>query len=774
MASGRIQSVKVLTTYAFSLFATTLLPLVPLPAAAQQGEIQVAQASRIFTVNIPAKPLPQAIADLSALTGLQVLYTQEQPFSRNSQPVNGTFTAEQALGIMLQGSGLGYRFTAANAVTLTAQGSTTGGTTMLQPLTVTGEKIDRSLAETATSVAVFDAAALEQRPGLETTRDALARVPNVVTTGTNNFAPTVRGIDGTGPTNGGYAFVAGIRPRINLQIDGRPTSFNEIVYGNNSLWDVEQVEVLRGPQSTIQGRNAIAGAVVVKTKDPTWDWEGGVRLLGGSYDMRQGAAFVSGPVIEDQLAFRLAADRQTSETFLRGNQPYDGVSDPDEFESTALRGKLLIEPRRLDGFSTLLTFNYNKVLQPQSESVSWPEAGLQAAYPTQATMFEPRSLSGIADTSWILSDNLTFENTYSYTDLSVRRFAPPGQGYVEIDGYEMLEEPRLRFTGLDGRLKGLGGLHAFHASQDELFNFTSFGGDNYFKDLTTTYAAFGEATYTVVSDVDLTLGGRLERENRRRQLLQGGVTAVNLDETYEVFLPKAGAAWHVQDNWTVGATVARGYNGGGAGITFFAPITSYAFKEEYVWNYEAYTRLDLLGGRLNLTGNVFYADYKNMQLPYTPGGSNDTIVVNAPKAHTIGSEIGARYLAAPGLTVFGNIGLLKTEIDEFNGFAGNDLAKSPAFTADIGFNYAFGDGFDVGADARYSESYYSDIDNTPRAKVDPYWVANAQAGYSFQSVRVFGFVNNVFDNRDALQIYTDDSANILRPRTVGVGIDVTF
>lgn len=758
------------------VIAGFILGILPFPIYAQPiptSQAQLAQAASRYDFDLPAQSLPAAMAAFSRVTGLQTVTTGTSLEGRRSAPVRGNLTADEALRRLLAGSGIMHRQVDSNTVTLldAPQGSRDG--VVLDALTVSGEKTERTVQETATSVAIFDSQTLQQRPGMTSINDALANVANVVYNGTNSQAPTIRGVDGTGPTVGGYAFVAGIRSRVNLQVDGRPVSFNELVYGDSSLWDVEQVEVLRGPQSTMQGRNAIAGAITVKTKNPTWEWEGGGRLMAATDELRQGAAYVSGPLIEDQLAFRLAVDRKTSESALRGIQGFEGVTQPGDSESTMMRGKLLMEPRQWDGFSTLFTLNYNKTFSPQADAVVWPEAGLVTAYPTNTPRFEPRALSGIAETTWILSDAYTVENTFSYTDISVRRLASPGNGYVEIDGYETLLEPRLRFNGMDGRLKGLGGLHAFHASQDELF---VFAGDHYFKDLTATYATFGEVTYSVLADVDLTVGGRLERENRRRQLLSGPFFApVNFDETTDVFLPKFGAAWHVDKTWTVGATVARGYNGGGAGVTF-GTAQLYEFKPEYVWNYEAYTRHELLNGRLSLTGNIFYADYKNMQLPYNPNGSlNDTIVLNAQKAHTYGSEIGARWLAAQGMTLFGNIGLLKTEIDEMTFYAGKELAMAPALTADLGFHYDFGNGFDIGADARYSESYYSDIDNRRSTKVDPYWIANLQAGYQIvQNARVFGFVNNVFDSRDATQIATNNAADILRPRIIGVGVDMKF
>ncbi len=65
------------------------------------------------------------------------------------------------------------------------------------------------------------------------------------------------------------AFFAGTRPRLNLSIDGRSATYNEFAFGTQSLWDMQQVEVLRGPQSHVRGQNAVAGAVVMRSKDPT-------------------------------------------------------------------------------------------------------------------------------------------------------------------------------------------------------------------------------------------------------------------------------------------------------------------------------------------------------------------------------------------------------------------------------------------------------------------------------------------------------------------------
>ncbi len=124
---------------------------------------------------------------------------------------------------------------------------------------------------------MFDDARIDSLPGATQVSDLLKMTANVLDTGIGNDIPTIRGIDGSGPANGANAFLSGTRPRMNLSLDGRSLTYNELAVGPQSLWDMQRVEVYRGPQNYIQGRNAIAGAVVMSSKDPTFDWTSAVR-----------------------------------------------------------------------------------------------------------------------------------------------------------------------------------------------------------------------------------------------------------------------------------------------------------------------------------------------------------------------------------------------------------------------------------------------------------------------------------------------------------------
>lgn len=668
-----------------------------------------------------------------------------------------------AAGCVLSGPALAEDPQAAQAATL-------------DRIVVTAEKQDRSQQDTATSTVVLDGQDLQSR-GLEGSRDVLGNVANVTTSGQGNLAPAVRGVDGTGPALGVDAFFAGTRPRLNVSIDGRAASYNEIVFGDNSMWDVQQVEMLRGPQSLLQGRNAIAGTLAIKTRDPAWSREAGLRLLGGSRDRRQGSFYVSAPLAGEQFAFRLAGDIQRQRSFL-DFQSFPGTDDPGEIETQTLRGKLAFKPSALPDFSALLTFQHAQARAPQGELVARPFEDKKPSAPDMP-VFAPRTNATILDTQWQINDRLHWQNLLTATDLHVDRFAPPRTGIARIDTREYVFEPRLLLERGDSRLSGVAGLYLLRADQDE---FIDFPADERFDDRVRTEAIYAQGDIALRDDLDLTVGARYERETHRRVGGEGALVAIDIDKAYHAFMPKLGLAWRPSAEWTVGGLVSRGYNAGGGGVTLDFPIVSYSFDPEYVVNYEAYFRGDLADGRVQLTGNLFYGDYRDMQLPFdlNPDPAVWSVVVrNADRARNFGAELGLRWLAMPGLEVHADLGWLRTKVTEYpgSGIEGNEFARAPSLTGNFGFDWHGAGGFEWSANARYSDAYYSDILNRPLGRTEPYWLLNTRGGYRFGATFVFVGVDNLLDEDTPIQLDVlgleptpFDTANLPRPRSLYAGI----
>lgn len=643
----------------------------------------------------------------------------------------------------------------------------------LDDLIVTAELIDRPLSESSASVQILDQETLEKRPGLITVGDVLDRISNISAVIGTGKAPTIRGVDGNGPAQGGDAFFAGSRARLNWQIDGRPANVNEINYGDAGIWDVDHIEVLRGAQSTLTGRNSIAGTVVIKTNDPTFEQENAFQIAAGNHDQFRSSIMTNIP-LSDKVAVRIAADWYES-TSAVDYDSYDGVSDPGEKESMTIRGKLLFTPS--DDTNLLLTVNHATHKSPHAEIVVEPYGKRDSNFPQQAR-HEPKSTSFIADFDTALTDTLTLEINASYTDFDFDRKSPSSTA-LSIDTDEYAFEPRLRYQDSNG-LSAVVGFYSFHARQDESIGM--FGGQN-FEDDTDTSAIYTETVIPLSDSFDLSLGLRYEREKHERH---GGNAAgapavsISADDTDHALLPKFGINWYPTDDSTYGFQIARGYNAGGGGIAFNGVLVSnYEFDPEYVWNYELFGRQSFANGRITTTQNIFFSRYKDMQLPFdiTPNiaGDESFVVRNADKVESYGAELGITYAINNEFEVYGDLGLLHTEIVDFSGGVaeGNELLSAPSMTVSAGILWEKS-GWDASFGTRYSNAYYSDVNNRKSTRTESYVIADAQVAYSFKHVRVFGSIRNMFDADEPVAKPSANTAVLLQPRTIMVGLQTSF
>ena len=645
----------------------------------------------------------------------------------------------------------------------------------LETVTVTGERIRRSRFEASTSNRVFSAPEIDPSGHALSATDLLKQTVNTVDLGSGNDLPTVRGVDGSGPAVGAVAFFAGTRPRLNLSIDGRSATYNEYAFGTQSLWDMQQVEVLRGPQSHVRGQNAVAGAVVMRSKDPKQEWEGALRLGVGNQKTRNIAGVVSGPIVKDNLAFRLSAERQQRESY----EPfvhYQPVGNPRRVNNTNVRFKLLFTPENLPDLESRLTINRIRSRAPQNEIMGNTAS---RRFLKEKPVFVTGSTSGIWDFSYRFNDSLRLENKIVYSRYHNERLHLPmarnPQGEpAELKGREVQVEPVLFYQ--TERLKGLVGLHYFQSRQDEWVDIRSVGGHNTFNDKNRVQAAFAETTFSPNPQWDITLAARVEKETHQRK---GGSRALALDfnKGQTVFLPKIDVAFKPTGQWITGIKAARGYNPGGAGITFGRPVVSYIYRPEYVNNYEWYSRWRSQDRRLQLSSNVFYNDYKNMQLPFYLG-TNSVVIRNADKVQTYGAELGADWQATGSLKLNAGLGLLHTKIKRYpgSGIEGNRLGRAPKYTANLGVKWQSEQGWEAGGDLRLTGGYYSAANNAEDGKIRAHHQLNAYAAYNFKQGRVSLYADNITNRRQAVFISTNDRLDALyqRPRSVGISAEWRF
>ncbi|MCU0634286.1 MAG: TonB-dependent receptor [Gemmatimonadaceae bacterium] len=330
-----------------------------------------ASAVRTLLLVLAVGLLPaRAMAQRSTVIGRVTVDGSGQPLAGATVQVVGTDrrTATDALGrfvlrefagdaMTLSVSAIGYAparriVQFAGGTTVRVELALTRLPTQLDQVLVRGEKFARDLQRTQTSVGVVTGEEARALP-FRDWEDAALLVGNVSTSGSGAFS--IRGISNAGVDNSGG------NPTAALYIDGVQQGTFTTARTIRGMWDVEAVEVLRGPQSTTSGRNALAGAVYLRSAAPEFAYRSAARVRGGGQSALEGAAMVTGPLIPDQLAFRLSAEAGRQDAgialpLLDATTP--GFARTNTLAQRNVRARVLATPSALPGLSALLSYTY--------------------------------------------------------------------------------------------------------------------------------------------------------------------------------------------------------------------------------------------------------------------------------------------------------------------------------------------------------------------------------------------------------------------------------
>ncbi|WP_121066340.1 TonB-dependent receptor [Chachezhania antarctica] len=668
-----------------------------------------------------------------------------------------------------------------------AQEVITGEGQFLGTIYVTGENIVRELADTSSSVAVIGADEIaDERAGKDDVQGVVEGTPNVLYNGSVS-TPVFRGVNAEGPQTGAYAFFGGTVPRATINVDGHYQNYNELYFGATSVWDVDTIEVFRGPQTTVQGANAIAGAIIVNTKDPAFYREGAYRLEYGNYNQRR-ASFMYNAPISEQVAARIALDYTARDTFIDYTSPTFLQNEfGQNFKNFNGRAKLLWAPADIMGLEVMLTYSRTKSNRPSIEGAGPPYEDLES--PTgQMPSWEQTTDTAILDVEYEFDNGwlLTNQSQYSQSDVD-RRVGMPSRGDADVLEDSYTNETLLSFGQPGDQVSGVMGLWTAYTTADETLDQ---GGISTFKDQKHNLGLFGELAWRMTDRWTVTGGLRYERDKIQRT---GDVSPVfansdlDYNQTFNEVLPKLSVAYDFSDDLTVGALVKKGYNPGGVSLDFVSTKTWQSFEPETVWDYELFTRASFLGDRLFVNGNLFFMDYTNAQQNITQQIDGLTYIhtINAESAQSYGLELSVDYQPFDTLTLRSGLGLLNTEFTDFPqspALEGNAFASAPGAMFSLGASWNLTERFSIGGDLRYVDGYYSDVDNTPTYEVEGYTLVDLQASYSVNdAVEFYGYVNNLFDERTpvllqpargAASAFTQ--ASLTTPRMLGIGIRGTF
>lgn len=766
--------------------------LLPAPAFAQ------AAAAHRFA--IAAGPLATALNQIGATTGVLLSFDPPLVSGRQSPALNGTYSADEALYRVLQGSGLEASPRTDGGYTVRSLSSAQGP--QLAPVNVTatlyGSRETNALNDSTASVGVVTAEQLENG-SIRTFRESFRLLGNVMDSAYVNSGFVIRGMSSEG-------FVPGGSPLASLYVDGVLQTRTNSRRAPRSTWDVEQVEVYRGPQSTLSGSAAMIGAIYIKSKDPTFEREAAISAVAGNNKLAGGDFMVNAPVIPGQLAVRLTGSYERSKTTV--DMPtYRHFKHYDDYTtdlSHNLRGKVLFMPEALPNTSVLFSYARGKE-SPVDRFVGVgpgfsfkDERGDFYQFPTYAENRPINTQNAGLEIKHDFTDRLQLTANTGWNEGKTKRISidlgTPGvangiDGF--IDDALLSQEVRMNYAG--ERWKWVAGIYASQQKNDSgLFGRlapTVYQTQSSSLRVTNT-ALFGEATYEFVPDWFATLGGRIDRlrqTSRLNSTIVQGATVTNLDDRGSIdevnFVPKVALARKFGTSHMAGVSYSQGFRSGGHYLNRRTNAPGF-YDPEKAHSAELFYKGLLLSERLTLNANLFYTRYQDQQIEIRPD-PNDPFyreTQNAAASRTWGLEIEPVWRVTPRFTTFASVGYLKTEFLDFNhasygDMSGQPLPEAPKWALGLGGHYQFDNGFYIGADAKYTARYRAQFGIPPQDTLPARTIVNLQAGLRKDNWEISAFAENLFDKRYFTGIDADATpafGQIGARRSVGVRATMTF
>jgi iron complex outermembrane recepter protein len=673
---------------------------------------------------------------------------------------------------------------AAQALIASAQAQEAPRPTQLDQVVVSGEKMRRTLDKTLTSVAVATARDLAEH-GDQTLTDVMARTPGV-STAPDNQTFSIRG-----------APVAGLGEQgpndlISVYVDGAVQPRQTVTLGTLSVWDMEQVEILRGPQSTVQGRNAMAGALVLQSKNPTHQPTLAMQARLGNRGERGAAFVVGGGVVEEQLAVRLAVEQLDNDGYIR-NETLNKDANPRR--SLTARGKLLWQPTEaLDALVTLTHTDHkrgNPVItqvddQPlfyrlRTNADAWDRMGQD----TLSAQLEYR-----IDSRWtVFSTTAATRTQYdSVLDFDQTDTAPVDE--VLRDHRHRLASQELRLAYQGAALKGHVGAYAgrSHEVRDDRLFFDgepviNLAGDTQVRNR----ALFGEMGWDFMPQWQLIAGLRYDRERNRTASHFGDAADTVTEGRFHALLPKLGLSWQMTPEHLAGVTVQRGYRGGGAAFNI-AEQKAVPFDPEHSTHHEFSYRGSWLDRRVQLSLNAYLTNWRNQQVAYLTqaGNDNSAQVANAGRSRLRGAELRLSYDVSREWRGYLGAALNDTRYLSFvtptQNLSGQRFERAPRSQLNAGLRWRGAQGLSANLEATYQAASNSEYVSQANAgapdfgqviavrRGDAATLVNASVQYRFGRWLAGAHVRNLLDRDYVVSRPSGTVITAGAPRSVGMSL----
>lgn len=562
----------------------------------------------------------------------------------------------------------------------------------VEEIIVTADFRQGSLDSIPASIVVLDSALIQQKNALHL-EDILLNAPNVNLSSGASRARFIqlRGIGETGQ------FTEPLNPSVGMLIDG--VDFSGIGAAA-MLYDIEQVEILQGPQGTRYGSNALAGLINLRSKGPTDELQAGLQMQAENYDGHGLAGYVSGP-LGDTAGFRLSGQSLRSDGF--GTNTFLGRPTNTRNEQT-LRGNIVWQPTptlEIDTRAGLVDIDngYDAFALDNGRDTLSDEPGHDdqlsryANVKLTSTAFDPFTLEALAS----IADS---ELAYGFDEDWVYAGFHPDE-YSSTDYYQREHDTRsaeLRLlssdgAGLfDGRTAWVAGIYTLDQDVNLRRVYTYAPADFYSSYAMRRHAIYADTSTTLTERWSVDLGLRAERFSARYD----DSHALHFSPDEDLYGGKLSLNYLTDNGNLLYVSVSRGYKTGGFNPDGSLDADLREFGSEGLWNYEVGFKGSLLDDRLRARVALFYMDRDDVQvqsstLRMRDNGSTEFIEFtgNAAAGFNRGAELGAEFTLNSAVEFYGTLGLLDSEYKDFINSNGDDLdgreqAHAPTYQYTVG------------------------------------------------------------------------------------------
>ncbi len=694
----------------------------------------------------------------------------------------------------------------------------------LSEIVVTASRTGESrLSDTPIAITALSADQLDQR-GVHDIRGLTDYTPNLQIADFAGYAQIFIRVVGSNDQ------FAGTDPSSTVHLDG--VYLGRTLGYFSSFLDVERIEVLRGPQGTLYGRNSVGGTINVITRKPTDEFKAQLQVGAGTYGTASGAAYVSGG-LGGGIAAGLAVQ------YRRNGDYFDNVSTGGDIGRDSnfgirgqivaplgtgeaiLRGDYTRQKGRLVGYSKLLAptglatddavlgdFDKVSLNRHNRQKQSGGGVSLELSFPLSDTV-TLKSLS-----SWRqLHGDLDYDSDASAIDI--------GRSTVNLRQEQYSED--LSLTGKFDNLTLFAGLFYFHEKVKEPLRFTLYpaGASNFrLPEIRTSSIAFyGQAEYAVSPQLSFVAGIRYTRERKKlngRFLWTASASpdfetalaapaigapyfydpfTAQASETYDAWTPKFGINFRPNSHTLIYASATRGFKSGGYDMGSTDKVNAErGFAPELLWSYEVGAKTSLIDRKLDIALTGFRYDYDDLQVTlFVP--PSYAVTQNAASARTYGVELEMQARPVRGLTLSGTLAYLDAKYRHYTGAytaafgafdaTGKRLNNAPKWAFTVGAQYEFplaGGNSYIGADYKWQDDLYFSPANDGVGGVSgypeqqkAYGLLNARVGWTSDDGR-YGIAlvgRNLLDKNYVVSTASYTAAISGRPGTPRT-IDATF